>query len=126
MYSCTLTFQTLLGSFVQRTSQNPSLHLQHRSPCFASAKVRKFHYTQHFCKTFFEKFSLFYLCAVTQRFTPTIFTKIQEKSRILLGKTGISGLFGHGNHRKISQNHQNYGKTDTERIRKNATRKANG
>ena len=43
LYSCTLTFQTLLGSFVQRTSlNNLSLYLHRRSRCFASAKILLF------------------------------------------------------------------------------------
>ena len=69
MYSCTLTFQTLLGSFVQRTSLNNLAHFLHRrSRCFASAKILLF----PFPPTLFEKkihlFFLFPLSAVSQRF----------------------------------------------------------
>ena len=56
-----LTFQTLLGSFVQRTSLNNLPRFIHRrSRCFASAKVRLFPFRTTIFSTFFNYFSFIF------------------------------------------------------------------
>jgi hypothetical protein len=56
-----LTFQTLLGSFVQRTSPNNLPRFIHRrSRCFASAKVRLFPFPPTIFSTFFIYFSFIF------------------------------------------------------------------
>ena len=69
MYSCTLTFQTLLGSFVQRTRRTTSpLNLHIRSRCFASAKILLFPFHTTLFEKKFHLFHSFSLSAVSQRF----------------------------------------------------------
>ena len=91
MYSCTLTFQTLLGSFVQRTCRTTSpLNLQLRSRCFASAKILLFPFPPTLFELFFNLFLLFSLTAVSQRFAnsfyrhlPSFYAGFNPKKRIL-------------------------------------------
>ena len=67
MYSCTLTFQTLLGSFVQRTCRTTSpLNLHLRSRCFASAKILLFPFRPTLFEKIFHLFYTFSLSAVSQ------------------------------------------------------------
>ena len=86
-YSCTLTFQTLLGSFSQRTSQKLSLY--HSAPFPLVLRVQRytlFLSLQHFFKLFSFFFELFFITLI-------VLSLQQHLSQYLMKKLWLICLF---------------------------------
>ena len=114
-----LTFQTLLGSFVQRTSaqQPPLFFIRLRSRCFASAKVLLFPFRATLSRKFFNYFSTFRIRAANQRLgkeNPRAYPVSDRK------KTALSRIFREfsaPDEGKISQNKGFWRKDDMDLTR---------
>ena len=113
MYSCTLTFQTLLGSFVQRTSQNPLSFPSAPFPVFCECKGTTF----SFPSNTFINFFLFFFHFPSSTLKDNALQRAKQAGKRQFGglsakKTLFKGTYRDKKHRKISQIRTFCGKTE--------------
>ena len=102
MYSCTLTFQTLLGSFVQRTSAKQPLSFSSPPfPLFCECKDTAFSFPSNTFLNFFQLFFIYF----SSHWFPLYYNNkyrafLKNFTRISRSFRPFSPLYGHFYHQK--------------------------
>ena len=114
MYSCTLTFQTLLGSFVQRTSaQQPPSFPSAPFPLFCECKGTTFSFPSNTFSTFFSFiFYLFFISLKSNALQGRFCARFREKKPFFACFSLFFEDYRRFLSRKISQNRKIMTKTD--------------